>query len=52
MSAIEVDFALEAKCYGVNNPVGMREVSRLISASSIANSAAWTMNSSMLSLAA
>ncbi len=30
-AAIEVDFALEAKCYGVNNAVGVREVSRLIS---------------------
>lgn len=30
-AAIEVDFALEAKCYGTNNAVGVREVSRLIS---------------------
>lgn len=30
-SAICVDFALEAKCYGLNNSVGVREVSRLIS---------------------
>lgn len=30
-AAIEVDFALEAKCYGANNSVGVREVSRLIS---------------------
>uniref|UniRef100_UPI003D007B76 restriction endonuclease n=1 Tax=Alcaligenes faecalis TaxID=511 RepID=UPI003D007B76 len=30
-AAIEVDFALEAKCYGANNAVGVREVSRLIS---------------------
>jgi len=30
-AAIEVDFALEAKCYGPNNAVGVREVSRLIS---------------------
>lgn len=30
-AAIEVDFALEAKCYGENNAVGVREVSRLIS---------------------
>lgn len=30
-AAIEVDFALEAKCYGPNNSVGVREVSRLIS---------------------
>lgn len=30
-AAIQVDFALEAKCYGANNSVGVREVSRLIS---------------------
>lgn len=30
-SAILVDFALEAKCYSLNNSVGVREVSRLIS---------------------
>ncbi|RYF57512.1 MAG: restriction endonuclease [Comamonadaceae bacterium] len=30
-AAIEVDFALEAKCYSANNAVGVREVSRLIS---------------------
>ncbi|MER2504614.1 MAG: restriction endonuclease [Azonexus sp.] len=30
-AAIEVDFALEAKCYGASNAVGVREVSRLIS---------------------
>lgn len=30
-AAIEVDFALEAKCYGPQNAVGVREVSRLIS---------------------
>jgi hypothetical protein len=30
-SAILVDFALEAKCYGLNNSVGVREMSRLIS---------------------
>jgi len=30
-SAILVNFALEAKCYGLNNPVGVKEVSRLIS---------------------
>lgn len=30
-AAIEVDFALEAKCYGANNAVGVKEVSRLIS---------------------
>ena len=29
--SIFVDFALEAKCYGANNAVGVREVSRLIS---------------------
>jgi len=29
--AIVVDFALEAKCYGPNNSVGVRELSRLIS---------------------
>ena len=31
LAAIEVDFALEAKCYAANNAVGVREVSRLIS---------------------
>lgn len=30
-SAIFADFALEAKCYGLSNSVGVREVSRLIS---------------------
>lgn len=30
-SAIFVDFALEAKCYDLDNPVGVRQVSRLIS---------------------
>jgi hypothetical protein len=30
-AAIEVDFALEAKCYAISNAVGVREVSRLIS---------------------
>lgn len=30
-ASIEVDFALEAKCYGPNNSVGVRELSRLIS---------------------
>lgn len=30
-AAIHVDFALEAKCYGASNAVGVREVSRLIS---------------------
>jgi hypothetical protein len=30
-SSIAVDFALEAKCYGAGNSVGVREVSRLIS---------------------
>jgi hypothetical protein len=30
-AAIEVDFALEAKCYAATNAVGVREVSRLIS---------------------
>jgi len=30
-SSIEVSFALEAKCYGPTNSVGVREVSRLIS---------------------
>lgn len=30
-SAILVEFALEAKCYGLNNSVGVRELSRLIS---------------------
>jgi len=30
-SSISVDFALEAKCYKFGNPVGVREVSRLIS---------------------
>lgn len=29
--SILVDFALEAKCYGLENPVGVREMSRLIS---------------------
>jgi hypothetical protein len=29
--SILVDFALEAKCYGADNPVGVREMSRLIS---------------------
>jgi len=29
--ALLVEFALEAKCYRLNNPVGVREVSRLIS---------------------
>lgn len=29
-AAIEVDFALEAKCYGANKAAGVREVSRLI----------------------
>lgn len=28
---INIDFALEAKCYGLSNSVGVREVSRLIS---------------------
>jgi len=28
---IFVDFALEAKCYGLGSPVGVREMSRLIS---------------------
>lgn len=30
-SAVYADFALEAKCYGQNNSVGVKEVSRLIS---------------------
>jgi Restriction endonuclease AspBHI N-terminal/Restriction endonuclease len=30
-SAVLVDFALEAKCYGVGNSVGVKELSRLIS---------------------
>lgn len=30
-SAVLVDFALEAKCYGIGNSVGVREMSRLIS---------------------
>lgn len=30
-SGIEVDFAVEAKCYSANNSVGVRELSRLIS---------------------
>lgn len=30
-ASIEVDFALEAKCYGPSNSVGVRELSRLIS---------------------
>lgn len=30
-SSILVDFAIEAKCYGPNNAVGVREMSRLIS---------------------
>jgi hypothetical protein len=30
-SAVLVDFALEAKCYGEGNSVGVREISRLIS---------------------
>jgi hypothetical protein len=30
-SAILVDFALEAKCYNIKNPIGVRELSRLIS---------------------
>ncbi|TPI09913.1 restriction endonuclease, partial [Mesorhizobium sp. B4-1-3] len=30
-SSISVNFALEAKCYGPNNSVGVREMSRLIS---------------------
>ncbi|MDA8119218.1 MAG: restriction endonuclease [Gammaproteobacteria bacterium] len=29
--AIDVDFAMEAKCYGMNNGVGIKPVSRLIS---------------------
>jgi len=28
---LKLDFALEAKCYGINNSVGVRETSRLIS---------------------
>lgn len=31
LASIEVDFALEAKCYGISSSVGVREVSRLIS---------------------
>nr|WP_233196338.1 restriction endonuclease [Chromobacterium sinusclupearum] len=31
LASIEVAFALEAKCYGLENSVGVREVSRLIS---------------------
>jgi hypothetical protein len=30
-SAVLVDFAIEAKCYGIGNSVGVREMSRLIS---------------------
>ena len=30
-SLIDVDFAVEAKCYGIENPVGVRDLSRLIS---------------------
>lgn len=30
-TSVLVDFAIEAKCYGTNNPVCVREVSRLIS---------------------
>lgn len=30
-SSVLVDFAIEAKCYGITNSVGVREVSRLIS---------------------
>jgi hypothetical protein len=30
-ASILVDFALEAKCYAISNPVGVREMSRLIS---------------------
>jgi hypothetical protein len=30
-TSVLVDFAIEAKCYGTNNSVGVREVSRLIS---------------------
>lgn len=30
-SFIDVDFAVEAKCYGLKNPVGVRDLSRLIS---------------------
>jgi hypothetical protein len=30
-SSILVDFAIEAKCYGISNAVGVREISRLIS---------------------
>jgi len=30
-SSILVDFALEAKCYNIDNSVGVREISRLIS---------------------
>lgn len=30
-TSVLVDFAIEAKCYGIANSVGVREVSRLIS---------------------
>lgn len=30
-ASILVEFALEAKCFGIGNPVGVREISRLIS---------------------
>jgi len=30
-SAVDIDFALEAKCYAINKPVGVKELSRLIS---------------------
>lgn len=30
-NSIYVDYALEAKCYAINNAVGVKEVSRLIS---------------------
>ncbi|WP_444934537.1 restriction endonuclease [Microbulbifer sp. JTAC008] len=30
-SGIDVDFAMEAKCYAINNGVGVKEISRLIS---------------------
>lgn len=30
-SGVSVSFSLEAKCYGLNNPVGVKSVSRLIS---------------------
>ncbi|QAY89360.1 restriction endonuclease [Pseudomonas sp. ACM7] len=30
-TSVLVDFAIEAKCYGIGNSVGVREVSRLIS---------------------